>query len=367
VNPAAQPGRLDIASLLDRYAAGQHDDTVKRVTGLSQPQARAVRSALVSTGHRWIHDKPDDLSFRILTAASFALEFEIARAEKGDWLSFNTPEQCTGRCGIEWACTILQARGPADAAERTWHHATFALLGGVRDWSFLLSPLSPPTPRTRFTGHVLHVQHRLPDDPRVRLTRGIAIASRHIVADEMDIPRASARTSTAMPARRPVMAGPIAARLSTSLEYAVQQFTPLVDDPVVGAEARMRLGYLYWRGGHDEQAYVAERLAAQATTDVALRYNSSFIAATAAQSAGDLTAAEEMYRQALETRPHSQSATIALAGLLFLRGDAAAGYEAIERSRAERPNDDDPWRMFLYGDYLRLPAHVVQLRKQITR
>jgi hypothetical protein len=325
----------------------------------------------VSTGHRWIHDRPAELAPRIFAAASFALEFEIARAEKGEWLSLNTPEQCTGRCAIEWACTILQARGPADDPERAWHHATFAMIGGVRDWSFLLSPLTPPTPRTRLSGHLLHVQSRLPDDAQVRLTRGIAIGSRHIVADEMDAPRVSERTSSAArPILRPMMADLInfsSARLSTSLEYAVQQFTQLLDDPAVGAEARMRLGYLYWRGEQFEQAYTIARLAAEAAPDVGTRYVSSFIAAMAAQSAGDLAGAEEMYKRALEARPHSQSATIALAALLFLRGDADAGYDAIERSRVERAGDDDPWRMFLYGDFQRLPERVAQLRKHLVR
>ena len=366
--PEAQPARLDLDAWLDRYAAGQHDDVMKGLRSLTHQQARSLRSSLVSTGHRWIHAVPDDLPFRILAAAVFTLEFEALRMEKGEWALMTGPDQCTGRCSIEWACLVLRARGDGDDHERLWHRATFALVGGVRDWSFLLTPLSPPTPRTRLGGHVLHGLNRFPRDPHVRLARAIAIASRHIIADEMDAPKPDQRTqaATVMP-MRPMVADLLSARTSTSLDYAVQQFMPLIDDPVVGPEARMRLGYLYFRGALYEQASVAERLAAQATDDMNLRYVSYFIAAQATQAAGNLAGAEELYAKALEARPHSQSATVALSALLFLRGDAAAAYDAIERSRVERPNDDDPWRQFLYAHYPELPALVAQLRKRVTR
>ena len=82
---------------------------------------------------------------------------------------------------------------------------------------------------------------------------------------------------------------------------------------------------------------------------------SYFIAAQAAQALGALVDAEDLYGKALDARPNSQSATIGLAALQFLRGDAGAAYDAIERARVERPHDDDPWRMFLYGSYPELP------------
>src|SRR5512145_2404563 len=82
---AAQTDRPGISALLDRYAAGQFDEALKPVAVSTRPQARALRSALVSTGHRWIHARPDEVGHRILAAAGFALEFEAIRAEKGEW------------------------------------------------------------------------------------------------------------------------------------------------------------------------------------------------------------------------------------------------------------------------------------------
>jgi tetratricopeptide (TPR) repeat protein len=363
---SAQPDRAGIGALLDKYASGQFDEALKPVTSATRAQALTLRTALVSTGHRWIHAKPDDLGHRILAAAGFALEFEAIRAEKGEW---DLVEHCTGRCGIEWACTILRARGDADEAERAWHRASFALAGGVRDWSFLLTPLTAPSPRTRVSGHAMHALARLPDDPHARLARAVAAASRNIVAEEMDGPGVEPRASqvSRIVPSNPYVAGLVASRTQTSLVYAQQQFIALLDDRVVGPEARMRLGYLLWRAGQHDQALVAELGAADATTDPNLRYLAYFIAGLTTQSSGRLDEAEAHYSKALVARPNSQSATIALAALQFLRGDAGAAYDAIEASRAERPRDDDPWRLFLYGDYPQLSARIADVRKSVTR
>ena len=252
----AQPALVDINALLDRYAGGDQDGAWKAVVAAAPPQARAWRAALVSTGHAWAHRAPEDLSHRILTAAAFALEFEAVRAEKGEW-GVMGPDHCAGRCAIEWACTILRARGEADDAERLWHRATFALAGGVRDWTFLLTPLTPPTARTRLSGHVLHALSRLPGDPHARLAQAIAIASRHIIADEMDAPRMGERSTSVMTTMLPVAPELVTSRIQLSVEYARTQFSGLVDDRVVGPEARMRLGYLYFRGNLHEPAIAA--------------------------------------------------------------------------------------------------------------
>jgi tetratricopeptide (TPR) repeat protein len=366
LDTSAQPDRAGIGALLDRYASGQFEEALRPVANATRAQARTLRLALVSTGHRWIHAAPDDLGHRILAAAAFALEFEAIRAEKGDW---DRVDSCTGRCGIEWGCTILRARGEADDAERRWHRATFALAGGVRDWSFLITPLTPPTPRTRLSGHVLHALARLPEDPHARLARAVATGSRHIVADEMDVPRSDERSEPAarMPPMRPFLAEMVVSRTQPAMVYAQQQFISLLDDPAVGPEAGMRLGYLFWRGGQHDQAMAAELRAAEATSDADLRYRAYYVAGLASQSAGNLAEAEALYSRALEARPQSQSATIALAALQFLRGDAGSAYDAIEASRTGRPRDDDPWRLFLYGDYPQLGARIADLRKSVTR
>ena len=363
----AQPDRLDVPALLTLYARGDFDRAVGVVARASREQAQVFQARLVSAGHSWAHDTPDQLASRLFAAAAFALEIEAVRTERGEW-SETRNLACNGRCVLEWACTILRARGRADDAERVWHLAVIALAGGVRDWTFLLSPLTP-TQRPE-TGHLAHARLRLPAEPRLRLARAVALASRYDITTELDVPRAGVRTEPTV-APLPVVrivggrGGFPADRRVQQLEYSLQPLRELIDDPVVGAEARLRLGYLHFRSGEYEAAIEAERVAAAATSDVSLQYVAHFIAAQASQAAGDLAAAETSYRRALDVRPKSQSATLALAALRMLDGDPASAYDLVEQSRADRRADDDPWRMFLYGDFTRLPGLIQQLRAAV--
>jgi predicted Zn-dependent protease len=92
----------------------------------------------------------------------------------------------------------------------------------------------------------------------------------------------------------------------------------------------------------------------------------NFLAAQVAQASGDLSAAEARYRAALAARPYSQSATLALAALLYQRGEAGEAYDIVAASRTNLPRDDDPWRLFLYGDFPKLPGLVTELRRRVT-
>jgi hypothetical protein len=291
-------------------------------------------------------------------------------AERGEW-SPHGEKDCAGRCLIEWACGLLRARDAGDEAERLWLLATVALAGGVRDWSFLHTPLTPPTEQFPETGHADHAWARWPAESRFRLARAIAIASRYAVTDEMDTPQEGVRT-------RPLVSGvliiggppgvaPMIERRRTSLlDYAAAQFAALIDDAAVGAEAQVRLGDLQFRSGQYEAALATERVAAESASDPGVKYIARYLAAQAEQAMGNLASAEAWYGRALETRPDSQSATLGLASLLYVRGEAARAYDLIDATRERRRGDDDPWRMFQYGDFSRLPALIAEVRKRVT-
>ena len=163
----------------------------------------------------------------------------------------------------------------------------------------------------------------------------------------------------------PALGGLVGERRSAHVEFVMQPLRDLVNDPSVGAEARLRLGYLHFRAGEYEAALEAERAAAAASQDPQLQYLAHFLSAQASQALGDLAAAEAMYSRALAVRPGSQSATLGLAALRLLDGDPASAYDLVEHSRADRRNDDDPWRMFLYGDFTRLPGLIRELRAKV--
>lgn len=368
---AAQIKRLDPTALLDAYAQGHHDETLTPVRLATRDQAREFRQHLVLSGTQWVDAAPADRSRRALVAAAFALEAERIRAERGEWTDPGDDEVCAGRCVIEWACTLLQSRGAPDEGERVWMLASIALAGGVRDWTFLQSPLSRPTQKTVERGHVHHAIARMPDEPRFRLARAVALSSRQPVMGEMETARDGTRTAQIPnPLVRMievpsfVLSG-LEQRRTTLIEYSREELEKLVSVAGVGDEARTRLGYLLWARGEAEPALATLRAAGESAQDPDLKYLAHFLAAQTAQALGDFRAAETHYTAALAARPHSQSATLGLATLLYLRGEAHQSYDLMNASRSGRPRDDDPWRMFFYGDFPKLPALVDELRRVV--
>ena len=363
----AQGRRLEVAAALDAYAQGRYDEALAPVRYLSRDAAHDFRQQLVLRGVQGVDAPTADRPRRVLAAAAFALEFERMRAERGEWQA-GDEQDCAGRCVIEWACTLLQSRGPADDAEHVWMLASMALAHGVRDWTFLQSPLAAPSEKTVQVGHVHHALARFPDDPRFRLARATALASRNAVTDERGAPRDGTRTEPA-PA---VVIGPaflnsMSQRNRTRLgDYLKTELEALASDELVGGEARARLGYLHWVRGDDGEALAAATAAADSAKDPDVRYVANFLTAQVAQASGDLAAAEARYRAALGARPYSQSATLALAALLYQRGEAREAYDIVAASRANLPRDDDPWRLLLYGDFPKLPRLVTELRRRVT-
>ena len=362
VTITAQPKGLDPAKLLDVYRHGQFDAALTQVAALDENQARALRIQLIRTGRSWVDADPADRPRRVLAAATFVLETERLNAERGNWIG-DGYRGCGGACAIEWACSLMQERGPADAAEREWMLASVALASGMRDWPFLYQPLATPTARTILYGHLNEAMTRLPDEPRLKLTRAIALAARFIVADEMQTPREGQRTTTVV-TNALESVGPAADRRRVQFDYVLQQFSDLIADPVVGAEARARLAYFRFRRGDYAGSLADAKAAADATPDNDLKYLARFIGAQTAQAMGTLALAQELYVAALEARPHSQSASVALAALQLLAGDADNAYDLIDATR-ERRLDDDPWRLFLYGTFPQLPPLLGQLRQRI--
>ena len=365
---SAAPPPLDVVAALEAYSTGGFDKALASVRRVPSDRLADLGMPVVQAARLFVERTPEDRGRRALAAAAFVLESQLIRAERGGWTTTEGDLPCTGACVLEWACGILQSRGAPDPVERTWMLASVALAGGVRDWVFLHSPLSPPGPRTQIRGHVLHALERFPDESRFRLARAEAIASRLAVLPEMQAPREGEITGPAptmdVLARNNAM--PFITDLRASqTEYAKKHLSDLIDDPAVGPEARMRLAYLDFRSGAYGTAMNQALKAADAATDADVRYVALYLGAQAAQALGNLAGAEAFLRSALDVRPHSQSAAIGLAALTYRRGEAEPAYALIDSTFRERAGDDDPWRMFLYGDFTRLPGLIGELRQQI--
>jgi hypothetical protein len=129
----------------------------------------------------------------------------------------------------------------------------------------------------------------------------------------------------------------------------------------------MWVGYLHWVAGEDREALALQGEASAAATEPDVKYLAHFLAAQAAQALGELPAAESHYRSALAARPHSQSATLGLSALLYARGEGREAYDLAAAARSNLPRDDDPWRLFLYGDFRKLPSLVSELRRKVAQ
>ncbi len=148
-------------------------------------------------------------------------------------------------------------------------------------------------------------------------------------------------------------------------ETAIALLNALTADPLVGAEASLRLGYLYWTFGQDDAARFELGKAAADARDADSKYLAHFLLGWTALNRNDSSAAMAQLRAALDARPGSQSAAVALAALQLQRGDATAAYDTAQASLDTRATDDDPWRLFLYAHHPRLPGLIADLRRKV--
>ena len=362
----------DVPTLLASYHHGAHDDTRRALARLSRDDLPAFRRALtMEPGQTWLA-QGDDPGARLITAAAVALELEAIAVERGQWSTVAVDSAiCAGRCVLGWARTLLATRPAPDLFERDWLLAALAVVGAARDWPTVYSPLSPirstrtPAP---VEGIAAYGVVRFPTEARFKLARAMAIAARYGVMTEMDGPQPGVRTgATAAFAPEISAIAFLSARATANIEFASHQFTELVSDPDVGAEARVRRAYLHLRLANYEATLVDARTAAAAANDADVRYVAWFLAGLAAQTLGDVDAADAHFAAALEARPHSQSAVIARAALRFQRGDATTAASLVESAFETRAGDNDPWRLFLYGDYRLLDERLRSMRARLLR
>jgi tetratricopeptide (TPR) repeat protein len=286
---------------------------------------------------------------------------------------------CAGPCVVNWAYALFAQRGKPDDTEHAWLMAAISLAEGVRDWRFLHRYVAPPAANTRsrpgtgpppVRGLINMALDRFPNDPALRLHLAMAAASRFAVTaeggrltvDPFGPMVASTNVMVTGPNGRPQMA--LMPRYE-SRDETLELFRALQDDPAVGAEARMRRGYLLWASDQDAAARADLSAAASAARDADVRYLAHFLLGWTALNSKELKEAHTQLTRALEVRPGSQSATLALAAVQLQQGEGTRAYDLAQASLAKA--DDDPWRLFLYGHHAKLPSRIAELRRRIQR
>jgi tetratricopeptide (TPR) repeat protein len=303
-----------IAAMLDRYRSGAFDAAVKELAAGGDPLM--FPAAYIAAADAWIARDSTDIPNRRLIATAFAIEVAHAR------LAYDNP---TLFVWLDWARTEWR-KGPPIPEERVWTRAAVALIERGGYWR-----ASRPGGRDYIEKILTFLDHavkRFPDDVRLRLANVLW--------------------------------------LNPPISRRVLAFESLTEHPEIGSEALVELAYLkFVEQGDARAARPLVEQAAKMAAEPWTRYMAHLLAGFVGETQGRYQDAVREYSAALRAVPHAQTASLALAQLLLRDNQADAAFDLINRSLAERPDGDDPWRLFAYGGYVRWPVLIADVRKAI--
>jgi len=344
---------------LDRYAAGDYDRALAVLMGIGSFNPEHAQ-AWVDAG-----EGAESRAHRLLIAGTLALEVVAAKE--------NWPSQI-----VEWACDAFRAAGPPTANEALWLRASVALAEGREMWPFLVKPgqanaNAKPAAREAVagapadTGHLAHARARFPEDPYFVMAEAVAAEVKASAPADPLAPH-SEQTPVASDRISSLLDGPapLSVAQKTGLESALTSLQSLMTNPAVGAEARVRAGFIELRLGHADRALPLLREAAATATEPFVKYLAHLYAGWTLAHTGHNDDAIAEYRAALGIVPHARSAATLLTSLLVMSDKIADAEALVDREIAMRAADNtDPWRVDLLGDYRNYPALIAQLREAI--
>lgn len=347
-----------VLRLLEQYSRGQFDAVVEVLTADGVDYGAILRD-LRRDAPGWIAGGgPAVRARRELAAATFALE--AARA--GQWVEWkltqkqpqmcppgsSNPEDCHQPLNIvywrapplliEWGCALFRADVKPRPIERWWQLAALAVAQRAEDPQFLVGDtkigLGVNAGEIGNTQdeikHLEHVRPRFPTEMRFVLAEGIA-------------------------------------RDRDWQDDATQAYMALAKDPDVGGEAMMRFGAMHLRARRIPPALESLTRAGTLTRDPYVVFLAEYFKAKAFEAERLEGRAEAAYRGAVAAVPHAQSATIALAALIFPDGARAEAHGLVRDLLQANPPPVDPWRAFAHADDRFWPQLIGRLRAEILR
>jgi hypothetical protein len=355
---AGQDRVTPIADLLDAYHRGEFDVAVQ--AGASRPDLATWRKAFPAAARAWIDQRPQERARRRLVAAGLVLEVARERYERDAdiWTEIDD--------AVEWACAELRREPAPTAGEQAWQRASVAL--GQRVYGAF-----GPAVQRGVLNHVDDARRRFPSDPRFPLARAVLAAwrsDRDLAAREghdrgipplgsIDAGQSGFPTAGLIALDRGVV------NVRAESAAAIKSFTPWLRDPEVGAEAELHVSHLFLTQREWASALEHSRLALELPGDNRARYLGFVMAGLALQPLGRGVEAREAYRAALEALPSGQSAALLLATLVDTFEPPAEIASLVGHGLAAPILQDDPWRLYYYGDYVRWTAYIAQLREAL--
>lgn len=337
----AQSVPQSVVALLDQYDRGEYDAVLQ--TFAAAPDTEVLRKDLEKAGQSWTTSRGPALEpRRRLVAATMGLEFANARM---------ADQWHTLRSLVEWGCQLLRT-GESSDAERLWQQASIALAGGMLDNALLFNARTG----LRTYRHLSHAEERFPRDAR------IAFASRFVVPG----PPAEGSESFNV-ILEPALGETHAGSLAKNRDKAIERLKALTGDPVVGAEAALRIGHLHLVNLRFSEALDAFQSALKSDPSPYVAHLAHFLTGRTFERAERVESAEQAYARALEAIPLAQSAVLARSALLTRAGRTGEAAALAEASFRARPRPADPWRLFPRGDYYRWPELIAALREELRR
>jgi tetratricopeptide (TPR) repeat protein len=346
--PASAAQLPSTGDLLERYARG--DFTALIVPKTANDLGR-LRQALERDAEGWV--KRGDAKTqrkRQLVAATVALELAHASL-KLDWGE--------GRRLMDWAIDLL-VRGPADDSERLWHLAAISLLHAANDNQSLVKQQKQAWPRfnnePRFLlGLIISLENDTwPDPDRTDEwdddDAGLEEANRILQARRGERTLPGLREKAYEYQRR------------SRMRTAITLLEDLSNQEETRAEVLLRLGFLHMRLRHEEIALEQFDEVLTLSDEPFVQYLANLLAGTLKEQAGDRANAISAYRAALAIVPRAQSASFALATLLFNGGEREEAAQIIDAA-ISGPPVPDPWRTYQAGDYRFWDARIGALRE----
>jgi tetratricopeptide (TPR) repeat protein len=131
-------------------------------------------------------------------------------------------------------------------------------------------------------------------------------------------------------------------------------------------EARLRLGRVLYRRGALADA-ARELQAAQAlTAQEPVQYLASTFLGMVAVARGELEQADRFYADALRLFPGGHAAMIGRSEAAYLRGRSAEAAEIVI-SLLQQESKNDPWWLYLAGDWWHFEARLLRLQTEVRR
>ena len=227
----------------------------------------------------------------------------------------------------------------------------------ARDWYLLVVSYRHGAAQVGWSrAYLAEARELFPNDPEVLLVSGVD----HEIVSEMSkgyLPRVDSAGQTL---------GDVTINPGKELDQAeafLRQAAALSPGLV---EARLRLGRVLYRRG--ELADAARELhAAQAlTAQEQVQYLASTFLGMVAVARGDLDGADRCYADALRLFPGGHAAMIGRSEAAYLRGRSAEAAEIVI-SLLQQERKDDPWWLYLAGDWWHFEARLLGLRTEVRR